>query len=192
MIWKAAILTAGGLGKLRPAPGTWGSTPPCALVLLLALLGADLWLIQALLALLVLLASAACVFLGGWGEQHWQTKDPGVIVIDEVAGMGLGLLLVPLPAIVGVLGSDAATAESWLRLGGEGGLGGLVALLASAFILFRIFDIVKIPPANVLQQLPAGWGVLLDDLFAGLYTNIVLQFFFRIALPLLTAAGSPM
>ena len=199
MLWKASILTVGGLGRLRPAPGTWGSMPPCALVLLLGLLGTEVWVTQCALALLVVLACFGCIMLGGWGEQHWQTKDPGVIVLDEVAGMSLGLLLVPLPAVTLAASGDGggggggaagdAMATGWLALNGDAGFGGLIAIAASAFILFRIFDIIKVPPANVMQQLPAGWGVLLDDLIAGLYTNVVLQVFLRLALPLLTAAG---
>ncbi|MFW5653450.1 MAG: phosphatidylglycerophosphatase A, partial [Planctomycetota bacterium] len=214
VLWKAVILTAGGLGHLRPAPGTWGTLPPCAIVLLMAMLGVDAWIIHATLFVVLVAACVACVALGSWGEQHWQAKDPGVIVIDEVAGMALGLLLVPLPVLAAVTeeaGTVAATFArsisdslavivsgpgttgpvtepdgAWLLMPDPSGLAGLVAVIGFAFVLFRIFDIVKAPPANVVQQLPSGWGVLLDDLIAGLYTNLVLQIFLRLALPLLT------
>ncbi|NOG55763.1 MAG: hypothetical protein HND57_15790 [Planctomycetes bacterium] len=57
--------------------------------------------------------------------------------------------------------------------------------VGAAFFLFRIFDIIKVPPANLMEQFPGGWGILLDDLLAGLYANIVLQLFLNLALPLL-------
>jgi phosphatidylglycerophosphatase A len=53
------------------------------------------------------------------------------------------------------------------------------AVLAVQFFLFRLFDVVKPPPARQLERLPAGWGILLDDLAAGIYANIVGQVVFR-------------
>jgi phosphatidylglycerophosphatase A len=50
-----------------------------------------------------------------------------------------------------------------------------IALAAGALLAFRFFDISKIPPAHQLQRLPSGWGVLLDDVMAGVYALIVLQ-----------------
>jgi phosphatidylglycerophosphatase A len=66
--------------------------------------------------------------------------DDGRIVIDEVAGMGIALLAAP---------------RTW-------------AGAAAAFALFRLFDIVKPPPVGRLQGVPGGWGVMIDDLAAGL------------------------
>jgi len=53
-------------------------------------------------------------------------------------------------------------------------------IIVSALILFRIFDIFKPEPVNLLQKLPRGWGVLADDIMAGIYANIVLQISLRI------------
>jgi phosphatidylglycerophosphatase A len=69
-------------------------------------------------------------------------KDPGAIVIDEVAGMTLSVLALPLTP----------------------------AVLAVAFVFFRVFDVVKPPPARGSQSLQGGVGVMADDLIAGLYT----------------------
>ena len=69
-----------------------------------------------------------------------------MIVIDEVAGMTLSVLVLPLTARV----------------------------LLAGFVLFRIFDVVKPFPANRLQALPGGVGVMIDDLIAGLYALLVL------------------
>jgi phosphatidylglycerophosphatase A len=73
-------------------------------------------------------------------------KDPGAIVIDEVAGMALSVLLLPRTA----------------------------GVLLAAFVLFRVFDVVKPYPANALQRLRGGAGVMLDDLVAGVYALVAL------------------
>ncbi|GAB2572822.1 hypothetical protein GCM10027190_23540 [Spirosoma areae] len=79
-------------------------------------------------------------------EQPWG-KDSYRVVIDEIAGMSLSLLFVPIH---------------------------LKSLLAGLF-LFRLFDILKPLGIRRLEKLGGGWGVMLDDLLAGLYTNLVLQ-----------------
>ena len=56
-------------------------------------------------------------------------------------------------------------------------------MAATAFFAFRICDIVKPPPANGLQKLPAGWGILVDDLVAGVYALVLTQLLVRFVLP---------
>jgi phosphatidylglycerophosphatase A len=123
------------VGRAPLAPGTVAS----------ALTAVVLWLLQlstpALLALLIVVTA-----LGTWAAEQAERalgggKDPGAIVVDEVAGMTLSVLAVPLS---------------------------LPALLV-AFLLFRVFDVVKPFPANVSQRLHGGLGVMADDLIAGLY-----------------------
>ena len=93
------------------------------------------------------------VTLGGvWASQRAERtlaagKDPGSIVIDEVAGMTLSVLLLP---------------PTW-------------PVLIAGFVLFRIFDVVKPFPANVSQRLPGGVGVMADDLIAGAYALVILM-----------------
>jgi phosphatidylglycerophosphatase A len=79
-------------------------------------------------------------------EPIWG-KDPSKVVIDEVAGMAIGLLFLPVN----------------------------VKYLLCAFILFRFFDIVKPLYIRKMEALPSGWGIMLDDVLAGVYTNILLQ-----------------
>lgn len=74
-------------------------------------------------------------------------KDPGLIVVDEILGMWISLLFLP-----------------WKP-----------SLVAVAFAIFRIADIVKPPPARDLEALPGGWGIVLDDVMAGVYTNLALR-----------------
>ena len=78
---------------------------------------------------------------------HTGEKDPSRVVIDEVSGQWLGLLMLP-----------------------DGML-----YIAGAFILFRFLDILKPWPIRQLEQFPKGWGVMLDDMLAGLLTLGLIQ-----------------
>lgn len=88
--------------------------------------------------------------LGIWNgnkvEADWG-KDSSKVVIDEIAGMCISLWFVPVT------------------------MGNVII----ALILFRFFDIVKPLYIKRLEALPGGWGVMLDDVVAGIYANIVLQ-----------------
>ena len=86
-------------------------------------------------------------------ENQLNQKDPGILVIDEVVGVMIALCGLPLTWPVAIVG----------------------------FFLFRAFDMFKIYPINRLEALPGGWGIMLDDVMAGLYTNIVLQIAIRYA-----------
>jgi phosphatidylglycerophosphatase A len=97
-------------------------------------------------------AAIAIVFIAGaWSgtiaEQHFGRTDPGQVVIDEVAGMLITLLLNPV--------------------GWTGAIAG--------FLLFRVADIVKPYPANRLERLHGGVGVMADDAMAAVYANLVLR-----------------
>ncbi len=175
---RTLIVTSFGLGKLRPAPGSWGSLPPCILALLFLYFGAPEHFNLLTQIFLVVAASIACVVLGPWCEQKFGGKDPGVVVIDEVAGMALALLFLPVSL------ATTSGSESVGVLGGEAGMSSYLIILG-AYVLFRIFDIIKPQPANLMQQFPAGWGILLDDLVAGVYVNLILQMVLRFALPAL-------
>mgnify|MGYP003343495322 FL=1 len=87
--WAWFSATAGGLGHMWPASGTWGSLPPVLLFGGLAWWGAAVW--AHVLAQLALCAasSAGCLRHGGKVEAALGRKDPGAVVIDEVAGMAL-------------------------------------------------------------------------------------------------------
>jgi phosphatidylglycerophosphatase A len=180
----ALMLTAFGLGHMRPASGTWGSTPPAAVALLLAmLLGlnglgvADRWIINGVLVLLVVVFSYACVAWGDWAEAWYGKKDPGQVVADEVAGQAVALLVLPWRAIAedGSMRWEAF----WFN----------IIAAATAFFAFRFFDIVKPSPARQLQAWPSGWGILIDDLFAGGYALIATQLVVRYVWGPLLIAG---
>lgn len=158
---RLAVLTVLGLGRLRPAPGTWGSA--AAVCFCLGVLWSRVSPQAVTIAMLVMVVvfSVACVVLGRWAENHYGRSDPGEIVADEVAGQSVALLLLP-----------------W-HVPGDGNLWNL-AMAGTAFAAFRFFDILKPPPINRIQDAPAGWGILLDDLLAGAAALAVVQVVFRV------------
>ena len=126
------------MGFAPIAPGTAGSL--LAVVLL--------WLIpfsNLSLALALVGVTVAGIWAGGRVERLYGRKDPGEIVIDEVAGMMLSVL----------------------------GLPRSIPILAAAFLCFRAFDVVKPFPARQSQALAGGLGVVVDDLIAGAYTLLL-------------------
>lgn len=133
------MATGGGAGYSPVAPGTAGSA--VALVLLWAIPLSTLGL-----AIAVGVVTVVGTWAAGRVEAAGTKKDPGIIVIDEVAGMALSVLAVPRTP----------------------------AVLLAGFVLFRLFDVVKPFPANRSQALPGGPGVMADDLIAGVYALLVL------------------
>jgi phosphatidylglycerophosphatase A len=144
--WAWTVATFFGAGYGKPGPGTWGSV---AAVLLWA---AYAWLAHPTpltLTLALVLAIALTLLLGIPAStivaRESARHDPQFVVIDEVAGQWIALL-----------GSHA----NWRHA--------LIAL-----ILFRLFDITKPFPVRQLERLPDGWGIVLDDVAAGLYALCV-------------------
>lgn len=133
-----------GAGLLRPAPGTWGS---------LAALGAGYWIIAAGAGLAVFAGAILIVTLLGTIAINAIEKTTGIhdapeIVIDEVAGMWIAMLPVYL-----------LPANPWL--------------FVAAFVLFRIFDIIKPWPIGWLdKKVSGGFGVMVDDIVAGVFAFI--------------------
>jgi phosphatidylglycerophosphatase A len=159
--WPRWIVTGGGLGFLRPAPGSWGTAGP-ALLFWLAL-----WLnVPDPTRSLVFLAGAAIASVlliryGRWACAYFQKIDPGSVVLDEFAGFWVTCAFVRIPP------SLAHSA------------GGAWLFTAGLYILFRLTDTLKLPPANWLERLPWGWGILLDDLAAGVQANLIAQLLVR-------------
>ncbi|HLB06214.1 MAG TPA: phosphatidylglycerophosphatase A [Alphaproteobacteria bacterium] len=136
------IATWFGVGLLPKAPGTWGS--------LSALLYA--WVIQTVAGPVGLAVAFALVFpLGVWAANAYARlkgeRDPGAVVVDEVAGQWLTVLVMP-PDLV---------------------------LYAVGFALFRFFDIVKVWPASLIERrVGGGLGIMLDDIVAAVYAGAAL------------------
>jgi len=134
------LATVGPVGRLRPAPGSWGSA--AALVIAAGLAPFAGWTLEiATLAICVLGVRAAEIY-----DRESGSKDASEIVIDEVAGQWITLLAVPLDW------------RWWI----------------AAFIAFRMFDILKPGPVRLAERLPGGYGVMADDIVAGMLAAVCL------------------
>ncbi|MGC8880849.1 MAG: phosphatidylglycerophosphatase A family protein [Minisyncoccia bacterium] len=100
-------------------------------------------------------------FIADWAEKYFQKKDPKQVTIDEISGVLVGSLFVIKRGQIFLLGFNIPIN---------------ILLLFWVFLLFVLFDKVKIFPANKIQKLPGGLGIVLDDLIVGLYVGIIILF----------------
>jgi phosphatidylglycerophosphatase A len=140
--WRLLVATGLGLGYAPIAPGTVGSLAALPLVV---------WLWSLAGAWGVLVGAALVAALGTWAagaaEARFGRRDPGPVVIDEIAGQMVSLLF---------------AAPS-------------VPTLVSGFVLFRAFDIWKPYPVRRAERLSGASGIMADDLLAGVYANLLLH-----------------
>ncbi|MCF8495377.1 MAG: phosphatidylglycerophosphatase A [Alphaproteobacteria bacterium] len=141
------IATFFGAGRIKPAPGTWGSLAAILPALSIFLLGGERALLLAILAV---------AFAGYWAADRYEKTtglhDDKAVVIDEVAGQWIALL----PAL-----SFAGLNPLWIFC---------------AFALFRFFDIVKPWPVGAIDRHVKGAaGVMLDDMAAGLISALLIM-----------------
>jgi phosphatidylglycerophosphatase A len=141
------IATGFGAGYFPIAPGTVGSAVGLALVIAFRRTSLDCAGLAVSLAALAVLLFALGVWSAGKAEKAFGRVDPGQVVIDEVAGQVLTFVATPRIAWTGLI---------------------------AGFIVFRVFDIVKPFPARRAERFPGGWGIMVDDAVAGLYSLIVL------------------
>jgi len=141
---KAAVFLATGfyVGNIPFAPGTFGSLIGLALCFLLA----GVQLSAAIIAALLIIGLA--IWIANVAARTLKRKDPGCIVIDEIAGMVVTLIGLPFNLTTAVTG----------------------------FILFRILDILKPFPIRILdKQVSGGLGIVADDVVAGIFANLLLR-----------------
>jgi len=149
------ILTCGRLGHLPLAPGTFGTLPAVALFLF----ASKTPVADLIIAGVLLGACEASLAWGQWAQGEFNSKDPRPFVLDEFAGYLVAVLFL--------------------------GAGHILLKAIIAFFAFRFLDVVKPFPARRLEALPGGWGILLDDLAAGVYANVAV----RVALYFLHTRG---
>jgi phosphatidylglycerophosphatase A len=155
-LWVAQGL---GVGRIPVAPGTFGSVVGLLWFGLLLMPG-SLWLFLA--------GSAAAVALSVWlcgeAERVLGQKDPGSVVLDEIAAMPVCFMgwVAFVNWRTGSLPGSAyfLSAHVW-------------PLTLGVFVAFRVFDVAKPWPVHQSQSLPSGWGVTIDDVLAAVYVNIV-------------------
>jgi len=156
--YLALAIATCGVGYIPLAPGTWGSLVAVVFYFILHRAwfphtdtSPELYFRSFLLIQLAIIVVVTIV--GTWAASRAERvsgrKDPGKVVVDEVAGQFIALMAVP--------------AGLWT---------GLPVPVIVAFILFRFFDIVKPYPANKLEHIPGGLGIMADDLVAGLYAYL--------------------
>jgi phosphatidylglycerophosphatase A len=143
-MFHRVIATWFGCGYVPVAPGTAGSLAAIAIAYALVEIGHWRPWHFALLALVMLPLG---IWAAGATAREIQRKDPGIVVVDEVLGQWITLA-----------GAASLNWNSWL----------------AAFCLFRLFDIWKPPPVRQLEALPAGVGIVADDVMAGVYGALVL------------------
>lgn len=145
----ARIISTGlGIGYFPIAPGTIGALA----ILILYWISPEISAWQLLIILSSL--SAIGIFSATITEKEMKEKlgpemgnDPSIIIIDEMIGMLIALIAIPKTTL----------------------------FIIVAFILFRIFDIMKPFPVHQAEKLPSGWGIVFDDVIAGIYANILIQ-----------------
>jgi len=163
-------MTGLGLGYAPVASGTFGSAGAVAIALGIWAVcrwsgGVSTTTLSLIWAGLALGATAGCGAWGAWAIRHFAGRarkpgDPGQVVLDEWAGQWVALIGFAMPTVSRTL-----------------------LVLAVQFVLFRVFDVIKPPPARRLEKLPAGWGIALDDVAAGVYANLVGQLVFVVFQP---------
>lgn len=143
------IATFFGIGHLRPGSGTWAA----GITVLLWWGAGHYWIQPSWLLAVAVIASVLVTVIGIPAStvvaRESGVKDPGFVVIDEVAGQLIALVGAPL---------------DW-------------KYLLAGFILFRSFDIVKPFPLRRIERLSGGTGIMLDDVGAGLYALVLLQLY---------------
>ena len=147
-LWAWLVATFFGAGLLKPGPGTYGSV---AAVLLWYAAAHLLHPTQIALSIGTAAAAILATLIGIPAAtivaRESGREDPGHVVIDEVAGQLIALIAIP---------------ADWQHA-------------ALSLLLFRLFDILKPPPIRQLERLPAGTGIMLDDVAAGLFALAVAQ-----------------
>ena len=159
---KRLLTSCFGLGLLPVVPGTWGSLPPAIVFGIVCYFGANsAGQAPPYIAFLAMLAffiagAVICIRFSDAAVAATGKNDPREVVADEVAGQALTFI---------ILSFSIDTIQSLNRL---------IIVAAAGFALFRFFDIIKPWPVKRLEKLPASWGILADDLMAGVYAGILL------------------
>lgn len=141
-----------GLGWLPLAPGSWGSLLPAIVFALLSHFNASSPMIIVVMAALAAAGAVVCVKCAPASIAATGDTDPPEVVADEIAGQ----------AITFALAGSFVSGPVWW------------APAVGGFFLFRLFDVIKPSPARRLEKLPQGWGILADDIVAGLYAGLSL------------------
>ncbi len=147
---RLSLVTCFGLGLVPVAPGTFGTLGGVLLAVCLHALVDPNLLVPVFWAVSATLLAVGCM-LGSFAARTFKTEDPQAFVLDEVVGY-----LVTMALYASFAGEPSPTAY------------------AVGFLAFRFFDIFKLQPARRLEELPGAYGIMADDVVAGVYAGVVL------------------
>ena len=139
------LATCGPLGYFPIGPGSVGAALGLGIIVALGLTPLPRVAISAIIGAMAIGVLFLGVKAATEAERHFRRKDPGHVVIDEVLGQMITLAMNPRPGWKG---------------------------LVIAYVIFRAFDVIKPFPARRLEHLPGGWGIMLDDAAAGVWSLI--------------------
>lgn len=145
-----SLVTCFGLGLAPVAPGTFGTLGGVLLAVCLHALVDPNLLVPVFWAVSAVLLAVGCSH-GNFAARTFKTEDPPAFVLDEVVGY-----LVAMALYASFAGEPSPTAY------------------AVGFLAFRFFDIFKLQPARRLEELPGAYGIMADDVMAGVYAGVVL------------------
>jgi phosphatidylglycerophosphatase A len=149
-----------GIGRIPVAPGTWGSLLGLGWFLLLTLIG---WWPDILVC--ATLSALAAVYVCGKAEESMQQRDPPSVVLDEIVAVPFCFVFM---LIIRLIAASEPNPLRKLFFNSE------FFFMATVIALFRLFDIWKPWPIRQSQRLPGGWGVVMDDVLAAVYVNLVM------------------
>jgi len=155
------LVSAFGVGYSPWAPGTCGSAVVTVLFIAVAMLAGSDGVVAGVLVGGIIYGGVVTVVCGKKAIAHYG-DDPCVIVSDEVCGQAIAYL--------------------WLWQWSDWSNQQIIIFALAGLALFRLFDITKPPPVNLLDRINNAWGVLLDDVMAGVYANIALQIIWRLGI----------
>jgi len=160
---KRLLASCFGLGWLPLAPGTWGSLPPVVVFALMRHFGTSTVVTSIVMAALALAGCVVCVKFAPAAMAATSKTDPREVVADEFAGQAV--TFIPIGAV--------PAGQIWTTV-------------VLGFLLFRLFDIAKPWPIRKLEKLPKSWGILADDLLAGVYAWLTLLVCTKFLIPRFT------
>lgn len=144
MWWRELLCTALYTGYFPFAPGTAGT------IFAMAIYFFEYWIFGKVSwianAIIVFICAIPAIKIGDAGEEYFGEKDPPEVVLDEVMGYWISVLFWPF---------------NW-------------KIALGAFVLFRLYDTIKPRPIRKLEEREGGFGIMIDDYIAGIYTNITI------------------
>lgn len=142
--------TVMGIGLLRPGPGTWASIAAGGVAMVIILWVPPNFLTWSFVVA-AMTATILCLISAPAAVRHFSSGDPGPVVMDEVAGTWVAIALVPASTLA---------------------VSPMTGVILSVF-LFRVFDIAKPWPVGWFERLPGAFGIIADDLAAGVFAGIL-------------------